>query len=454
LPGFYGAAPSVFTGGEGRLSRPRFRYNATASVGYDDNVLQTPTKTFGIPDQQMEVVVDPGTPDTVREVPITVTVFRFVPGFPNAPPVAEQVQTGTRQEVVRGRPPQTEVVTIPGAPPQERVGSFLAQAGAGVDVQFFTRRTLFTFDLNANATNYWSRPGPDPTDYNASLAISFLHRIAPRLQTTANVSAAYSSQPDVGRINAPTQFGQGNYVTFNSKVDLSYRWTPRFSTVASLSNNALFFEEETARAGNFVDTIFGTEFRYLWTPRFTAVAEGRYSSIAYADAPGRDSTTAFFLVGTDFTYSRRLAGTLRMGYSIRSFEAGGENTSTPYGELAVVYRAGLASVLTLSQRLGFEEPDSPTQERLVYRTGLSYRQAFSPRLSAVASINYLHEIRTDRATNFELTQDTFDSTLRVNYAVTRRLSLNSSYTFTTLSTSEGFADYYRNRFFFGGEYTF
>jgi hypothetical protein len=221
-----------------------------------------------------------------------------------------------------------------------------------------------------------------------------------------------------------------------------------------LSHNALLFEEEAARGGNFIDTIFGTEFRYLWTPRFTAVAEGRYSSISYSEAPGRNSTTAFLLLGSDFTYSRRLTGTLRAGYSIRSFEAGGENTSTPYGELAVVYRAGVASVLALSQRVGFEEPDSPTQERLVFRTGLSYRQAFSPRLSAVVSGNYLHEIRTDRGTNFELTQDTFDATIRVNYAVTRRLSLNSYYTFTTLSSSAGFSDYYRNRLFFGGEYVF
>jgi hypothetical protein len=41
LPGFYGAAPTSFTGGEGRLSRPRVRYNFSTSTGYDDNVFQT-----------------------------------------------------------------------------------------------------------------------------------------------------------------------------------------------------------------------------------------------------------------------------------------------------------------------------------------------------------------------------------------------------------------------------
>jgi hypothetical protein len=53
-----------------------------------------------------------------------------------------------------------------------------------VDIQFFNRRSLFTFDLSANADHYWSRPGPDPTDYSGSIALTYLYRFTPRLQAT------------------------------------------------------------------------------------------------------------------------------------------------------------------------------------------------------------------------------------------------------------------------------
>jgi hypothetical protein len=457
LPGFYGAAPTTFTGGEGRLGRPRIRYNASISTGYDDNVFQTPTEPFSSPDQVTEVVVDPGTPDTFIEVPETRQIPdpNFQPSFPREPATFITVPTGrTLLVVVPGTPPKTEKVTIPGVPPQERLGSFITRAGAGIDIQLFTRRTLFTFDVNASANHYWNRPDVDPTEYNGSLSLNLSHRITPRLQGTAQVSASYLSQPDYSRINSPTSLGAGNYIVANAKGDLSYRWTPRFTSVASLSNNSLTYEEKGFQAGNYSETVFGTEQRYLFSPRFTFLAEARYSFFSYELAAERDSNTTFLLLGTEFTYSRLLSGSVRVGVASRKFLETGEAKITPYMETVVVYRIGRASVLSWNTRFGFEEPGAPTQERVVLRTGLNFNQAFSPRFSVSAGVNYLHETTTDEAAQTESTQDTFDASLTSRYLVTRRLSLNATYSFTTVATSTGSSDFYRNRLFIGGEYTF
>ena len=455
LPGFYGAAATTLTGGEGRLGRPRFRYNVSFSSGYDDNVLQTPTESLSIPDQEVEVVVDPGTPDTIKEVQLFRNRTEFRKRGGDFVPVVVPEPAGTRQEIVPGRPPETETVIIPGQPAQERIGSFITRGGLGVDIQFFTRRTLFTFDLGANADHYWSRPGPTQTDYNGNISLTFLHRLTPRLQTTARVNAAYLSQPDLSRINSPTALGAGNYIVANAKGDLSYRWTPRFTSVVSASYNSLFYEEKAFQGGNYAETVFGTEQRYLFSPRFTFLLEARYSSIAYEQAATRDATTTFLLLGTEFVYNRLLSGSVRAGLSTRQFVGGeGGSKSTPYVETAVAYRLARATVVAWTTRFGFEEPDSPSQERLVLRTGLNISQAFSPRMTVSGGINYLRETRSDESTNFEFNQDTFDVNLRAQYLVTRRFSLNANYSFTTVVSSTETSDYYRNRLFLGCEYTF
>ena len=437
--------------GEGRLSRPRFRYTVSIAQGIDTNVFQTPTQGTEIPGQEIEVLVDPGTPPQ----PFLVPVFR-----------TEIVNLGggltqTRQVLVRfdtqftpGTPPKFETQRIPPIEPAEQVSSIVTQVSGGVDMQFFSRRSLFTFDLNGNANQYWNRPGPKKTDYNAALVFNFLYRLTPRLQFTAQLNAAYLSQPDYSRINTPDQVTGEPYLNANAKFDLAYRWSPRFTTVSSLSFNSLYYTGEAQQFGNYLETVFGTELRYLWSQRLTLLTEVRYSSIGYEQDTTRNANTAFLLVGFETRLSRRLSGSLRLGESIRTFETSGSRAITPYLESNIAFRLTSTSVWTVNTRFGFEEPSSASEERLVSRTGISFTQIFSPRLVATAGVNYLHEVTTIEGVSEESVRDTIDATVRLDYSVTRDLSLNAYYSVTTQATSFGVNDFYRNRVFVGGEYRF
>lgn len=451
LPAFYGSSATTLTVGEGRLARPKFRYTASLSIGYDDNIFQTPNDPQGVPDQEVQVLVDPGTPPTVEIVPIFVDTIRIGQGGIRIP--VRQV-VGFREVVTPGTDPVIENQVIPGTPPAERQDSLVTKAGLGFDVQLYSPRSLFTFDIHANADHFWDRPGPKQTDYNGGVTFSFLYRFTPRMQFTAQINAAYLSQPDLARINTPQEQGGGAYINSNAKLDLSYRWTPRLTSVASVSSNALLFQETAEESGNYSETIFGTELRYLWSPRMTVLGEVRYSTITYDQDPTRDSTTAYVLLGLETRLSARFSGTLRLGQSVRTFEQSGQRAMTPYMETSIAYKTGPTSVLNWNTRFGFEEPASAMDERLVFRSGLSYAQAFSPRLSGQASLNFLHDITTTEGAEEESVQDTIDGTLRLEYSVTKRFTLNSTYTYTTLITNQKLRDYYRSRLFIGGEYTF
>lgn len=438
LPGFYGSSATTYTAGQGRLARPRFRYNANLSVGYDDNVLQSPTA----PGPEQIVLIEPGTPDTTE--PIFETRTTIGGGGVEIP---TQVLVGFR--TVKGKAPKFQTL-----PPLERVGSFFTRGALGFDIQLFSPRSLFTFDANVNADHYFSRPGSKSTDYNGGLGLSYLYRVSPRMQVTAQVDAAYLSQPDLNRINTPERLGVGAYINANARLDLSYRWSPRFTSLLSLTDNALAFQEKAEQTGDYNETIFGTELRYLWSPLLTLVGEVRYSSITYDQNPTLDSNTAFLLVGGEFRLSQRISGSVRVGNAFRTFVNGGEGASTPYAETSVAYRLAPASIVNWSMRFGFEEPSLAGQERLVWRSGLSFLQVFTSRLSGIANVNYLHETTTSPGVQTEFTSDTLDGSLRLEYTVSKRFSLSATYTYTQRATSAGFIDYYRNRFFIGGQYTF
>jgi opacity protein-like surface antigen len=123
-------------------------------------------------------------------------------------------------------------------------------------------------------------------------------------------------------------------------------------------------------------------------------------------------------------------------------------------ETTATWRYHPAGFLNLSARYGFEESSSATSRVEVLRTGISLVQAFSARLRGSAGVTFLHRTTTDERSDFESTEDTFDLNLGAEYTLSRRWSLNASYSFTTVISSEEFTDYYRNRLFFGAEYSF
>src|SRR5204863_437004 len=160
----------------------------------------------------------------------------------------------------------------------------------------------------------------------------YLRRITPRMQFTGNASLSYLSQPDYSQVNVvDTPGSTGGYFVGNVKLDLSYRWAARFSTVTSVTGNSILYQAERSGA-SYYDLGIGNEFRYTQSRRTTWVVEARYSQLKYLEGVDGAISTLFILLGADWTMSRRLRTTLRIGEALRTFESGGK-ASSPYGEL-------------------------------------------------------------------------------------------------------------------------
>jgi outer membrane autotransporter protein len=110
----------------------------------------------------------------------------------------------------------------------------------------------------------------------------------------------------------------------------------------------------------------------------------------------------------------------------------------------------------LNSRLGFEEPQDANSEVLVFRTNVSAVQAFTARLRGSASLGFIHRVTssTQSLNNTDITGETYTFDLGLDYALTKKFSVNGSYSFVNDISSLQGSDYYRNQFFLGAQYTF
>jgi hypothetical protein len=290
-------------------------------------------------------------------------------------------------------------------------------------------------------------------DINNSLSLSLLHKATPRLTLSLAALLTYKSEPDFTIAQGIDRRG-GNYFFTEDKLGATYLWMPRFSTVTSYTLSVLKYEDSLI--GQFSDrfeNIFGNEFRFLVWPTTTLVGEYRVQFESYIHQSGRDSTSQFALGGLDHHFNPRLNGSVRAGGQFRSDDQGGSRTS-PFFEGSLSYVLGKQTSVEWSSRYSIEETDiAVSQSRETFRTGLTAKYDFTPRISGSLSAYYHH----DDYQNFNFggtltpgfTEDSFNAAISLRYAVTRYFGVEAGYNYTDVASDIAFRQYSRNSYWGG-----
>jgi hypothetical protein len=441
VPGLPGRPSENFTLGVGRLARPRFRFFGSVGIGFDDNIFGTPTNGFSQPEQRITVVTQPAQPARTEIVEV-----------PQRGQFGIRPEPQFRTTFIPEVPAVTEEIVIPAVKAPGRQGSLIERANVGLEIRFASRRTLFTLDGRLGVENTEARE-IDPIQYFGSLGATFAHKVLPRLQWDGGIDAAYGTQPDLSRINTPTNVTSGSYLNLIARTGLSYRWTPRITTSASVSYFQNTFSDSAEQSNDFYGITYSADARYLINPRFSLSAEYRYGTVSYEFDQSRDSVTTYYLLGADWRATARTSTQLRLGVTARESETG-DVAYSPYLEFNLGYVFARTSQLQWNVRYGFEEPSDSSSKVLTLRTGVNYLHFLTPRLRARAGLNLLYTTTTNIASEDSVTQTSFDTTLGFEYSLSRRWTFTGNYAFTTVFSDNEFAEYYRNRIFLGLEYQF
>jgi hypothetical protein len=305
-------------------------------------------------------------------------------------------------------------------------------------------------DLSGGGQEYWNEPGGN-LNYTGGFDMTLIHKLTPRMSIAVIASAVYQDTPNFALVNAPTTSGNnGSYLNGNLAVNLSYNWTARVSTVTtySLGFNLL----QAGGADDLYQNTLGTQFRYTVSPRNTLTAELRGTEAVYPTNSAANNSEVYYLLGLDTNLTSRISNTFSTGIETASTQSG---VLQPYfeGETTLALRHG--SSLTWSNTYGTQQSPNVGQSSVSYRTGLSYGQPLSTKLSASIGISYNNVKTTDTqdpaANN---TQNQFEISASLGYTLSPRFSLSLSYSYLDLLSSAINSSYMRDQIYLGGSYTF
>ncbi len=335
--------------------------------------------------------------------------------------------------------------------------SFYTNFAAGVSYDFGSPRLQLRSNLGGGLTYYYNR-GDDPIDWNGIFSLGATYQATPRLTLTIDTSTAYLSQPDLSIIGGTNRI-DGDYLYSNTYLAAAYQWSEKFSTVTSYRFGVFYYVENSLNDNQGrIEQTFAQSGRWLILPKTTGIVEYRLNPVTYFDAD-LDSLGNFFLIGVDQIFNPRLTWNARVGAELRFNNNPVDGDSTylgPYMESNLTYQFGPASTVGWLMRYGTEASGiNNVSQRQTFRTGLVVNHAFTRRLSANFSTNWLINYYDQQDVIPSFTENIVDFSLGLNFLVNRFVSLSAGYQYTIdIAPDAPEREYNRSVAFVGANFSF
>lgn len=337
----------------------------------------------------------------------------------------------------------------------DKKGSFTTEMTLGMNVLLSRDRTFLSFSGRAGAVYYWSE-SRRPIVPRGDISLSYAYKLTPRMTFTARVSAGYYDQPNLTLPNTAVLINSGDYFIGTSLFDLTYRWSPLFSTTTSLRLASQLYRESRSQSSNYFSFTIGQTFRYIYSPVLSGVFDIRYGQVFFDDST-RNAQNEYILLGADYRWTSRLSASLRGGVQFRQFDLpGAKDAASPYFEASLGYRYGRGSFLHWVSSYGFEEGYVRNQSNESFRTGLYITQVLTPRINGRVGGSYSYQTLEGLADqHYTHHQHLITGTAGLDFVLSRAVTLFATYDISSvLYEQQSSADYVRNQVSVGARFRF
>jgi len=336
-------------------------------------------------------------------------------------------------------------------------GSFYTNFAAGAAYAFGSPRLQLGTSVNSGVTWYYGR-ADDPIDFNIGLSLNATYLATPRLTLSFVTTTAYLPQPDISMVNN-SNHQNGDYFYSDSTISAAYQLSEIISTITSYNFGAYVYADEQVNnnQGNISQTL-SQSVNWLWKPKTTLVADFRINLIDYYGADMRQIGT-YYLVGFDQIFNPKFFWNFRIGAQVNYNQNPVDGDSTyigPFMESTLRYQFRPSSSLSWNMRYGTEASglDDVTQ-RQTFRTGFNLTHAFTPRLSAGASVYYGVHYYNQADVIQSFTENIVSFSASLNYKVTRWAALQAGYSLIIdMAPDYTGREYTRNIAFVGAGFSF
>src|SRR3989440_5811075 len=322
--------------------------------------------------------------------------------------------------------------------------SWYANPTANFRYLFGSARPAMDLLVGGGINYYFDHPGGRYYDPIVYLQLSLAYKVTARLTLDLSTSSAYESQPELGT-PLSANFRLGNYLRSENNLSAHYQLSHRLSSITGYSLSALEYENPAASGHDRLEQAFSEQLRYLWMPTTTVSGEYRFSINESSNA-AKESTTQSLIAGLEQSFSPRFKAGLHSGVQFRSGNNG--DRISPYVETTLEYelesqaraasrRSGGSTYVIWTNRYSIEESDlQQGAGRETFRTNLQLNYAMTARVTASLGLIYFHgdnqtsNPTSSRSLGGSSTENTFDITPSVRYAITRHWAVNVGYRYT------------------------
>jgi hypothetical protein len=333
------------------------------------------------------------------------------------------------------------------------IESAYAQAGVGVAYTDADRITPWTFSLDTSVIHYVDGvPQFGDTFYNARANFNIEHRFSERFKISNNFFLTYGVDPN-NAFGASTTLWNGQFLYGYNNFNVSYAWTPRFSTTTSYTVDGIAYEDQfVADAEDRLAHLFAQQFSYALTKRTSLALEYRYRITNFRNQPAKDYRSHFALVGVDHAWSERMSGSVRVGAEM--YQSDTVSKTAPYAEAALSYAVARQTMVRWFAALGFNGAElAAFSSRYGLNTGVQVNHNVTKRFSVNAGASYALS-QFDAGGGADVTEHSGLLSTGIGYQLFENLNVNANYSYSLLESSDALREFDRHRVSLGATASF
>lgn len=375
-----------------------------------------------------------------------VAIQNYSADFRNEQPLSFFFSANSGYDVLKYRAPSAQYGNIE---------SWYGQVGAGTSYTHADRTTPYSFSLEGSVLEYVKGvPTYGSTFYNGRATFNFEHQFSERLKISNNFYVTYGTNPNTAfGYGATSALWNGQFLYGYNNFNVSYAWSPRFSTTTSYTFDGIGYENSAvATSQDRYSHLFAQQFAYKISKQTSLTAEYRYRLTDYTKSPFQNYHSHFALVGVDHAWSENMSGSARVGAEL--FQNGSGNKTRPYAEAAINYAVARQTELRWFSMLGFNGAllGNYTSSYGV-NTGVQVDHHITKRLSVNGGASYGYSQLSGPSLP-DQTQHSIFLNAGIGYQLMENISVNANYSFSTQLSNNPSVEFNRNRVSVGATATF
>lgn len=341
------------------------------------------------------------------------------------------------------------------SPLVQNIESWYVQGGFGAAYTRPDRTTPFSFNLDTSVIHYIDGvPRFGGTFYNARGAFNFEHRFSERLRVSNNFYLTYGVDPSTAfGYGASTTLWNGQYLYGYNNFNVSYAWSPRFSTTTSYTFDGIGYQDDiVATPEDRYTHLFAQQFAYAISKRTSLTAEYRYRMATYVTRADKNYTSQFALLGVDHAWSERMSGSVRGGAEF--YDSDRVSKAAPYAEGALNYAVARQTMVRWFAALGFNGAELASfNSRYGLNTGIQVNHYFTKRFNVNTGASYAHSQFTGGPAG-NVKENSVLINAGIGYQLLENFNVNANYSYSTLQSTNALREFDRHRVSLGATATF